>query len=851
LATQFSDFSMPGTASITAWSWNFGDGGASTQPNPGHTYTVSGVYTVSLTVTSSVGADTETKADCITVDAVPSGPTADFSATSRTGAAPLPVQFTDASAAGSAAVTSWSWNFGDGGTSTQQNPSYNYVNPGTYDVSLAVTTSVGSDTETKTGYITAEAPLPIPLQLEKWALVTGAPTYVNMLFQALGSAGIGVTDLGVEDFSVLENSQPVSPAESTIEIRKQDRLPYTFYTVLMLDNSASIGPNLDSIRTAARTLVNGMGAKQQIAVYSFSDSVVPVIEFTGFNGKQAILDAIDAIPLGSPSTDLYGAAIQGAQQWTDQYELSEIAQGALVLLTDGSDTAASSTLEQALSVRSSKRCYTIGLGPEVNASALQSLGNAGYHRLADATQLAAAFAQIQADIDAYVNSFYLLRYSSPKRGADDHSLVLHSVLPYQSNVLTGYFNSGSFYSVMPGVWINDDYSNPDGISQLAMNPGPGQRVTLQAHSYFGTPGIDPDYICASRDPGVVRVISISGGQVIIEAIYPGVASLTIRDTINDFETTVDVTVAAIVPDVSGLPVEEAVAAIEAAGLIVGIATDEYNLDVEAGSVISTSPGAGSAVAAGGLVDMAVSLGEDPNADLILLPGGVPLEMVWIPAGSFQMGRYPDEQDSYQSWEDPQHWVTVPGFWMGKYEVTQAQWQALMGSNPSRFPGANRPVEMVSWNTITETFLPALNEATGQTFRLPSEAEWEYACRAGTTTRFYWGDDPDYTQIDSYAWCGGNSYIGLRIRDVGGKAPNAFGLHDMSGNVWEWCEDDMQGGDYTGAPTDGSAWLLSPRFPLRVTRGGGGLSGGSNCRSAARSGYGPSDADIDIGFRLAR
>lgn len=233
-------------------------------------------------------------------------------------------------------------------------------------------------------------------------------------------------------------------------------------------------------------------------------------------------------------------------------------------------------------------------------------------------------------------------------------------------------------------------------------------------------------------------------------------------------------------------------------------------------------------------------------ETIILPGGVPLVMVWMPAGSFMMGRYPGEQDS-ESYEDPQHWVTFSsGFWMGKYEVTQAQWRAIMGTNPSSFSGDDRPVERVSWNDI-QAFIAALNTATGRTFRLPSEAEWEYACRAGANTRFYWGDDSAYLAIGTYAWYRDNS--GSQTRDVGGKWPNGWGLHDMSGNVWEWCEDDWHA-NYTGAPTNGSAWTDSPRGPYRLNRGGGWLSYGA-CRSASRGFSSPSFVSSGIGFRLVR
>ncbi|MBM3288691.1 MAG: formylglycine-generating enzyme family protein [Candidatus Hydrogenedentes bacterium] len=235
-----------------------------------------------------------------------------------------------------------------------------------------------------------------------------------------------------------------------------------------------------------------------------------------------------------------------------------------------------------------------------------------------------------------------------------------------------------------------------------------------------------------------------------------------------------------------------------------------------------------------------------NTQTIMLPGDVPMDFVWIPAGSFMMGRYTNEQDS-NSDESPQHTVTFAnGFWMGKYEVSQAQWVAVMGNNPSYFTvNLSRPVEQVSWNTI-QTFITAVNALGQGTVHLPTEAQWEYACRAGTTTRFYWGDDASYTQIGSYAWYYDNSSSGTH--SVGLKLPDAWGLYDMSGNVWEWCEDWYHS-SYTGAPTDGSAWV-SPTGSNRVIRGGGWGSY-YGCRSAGRNYYGPSDTNSGIGFRLAR
>ncbi len=229
-------------------------------------------------------------------------------------------------------------------------------------------------------------------------------------------------------------------------------------------------------------------------------------------------------------------------------------------------------------------------------------------------------------------------------------------------------------------------------------------------------------------------------------------------------------------------------------------------------------------------------GEGPITKTVLLPGDVPLEMLWIPAGSFMMGRYPGEVvvdgTLQEEWEYdlPQHAVTIAsGFWMGKYEITNAQWQAITRAIQLEYTGFenrlepevhyfNNPVNAVSWNNI-QLFLAALNEYTGMDFRLPSEAEWEYACRAETTSRFYWGDDPDYTLFDDYAWRYMSEDDGLAERyqkPVGKKKPNAFGLYDMLGNVAEWCEDDWHA-SYTGAPTDATPWIDSPRSQKRVVR----------------------------------
>jgi formylglycine-generating enzyme required for sulfatase activity len=258
---------------------------------------------------------------------------------------------------------------------------------------------------------------------------------------------------------------------------------------------------------------------------------------------------------------------------------------------------------------------------------------------------------------------------------------------------------------------------------------------------------------------------------------------------------------------------------------------------------------------------------------ILLPGDVPLILVQVPAGTFMMGRYSGEQSS-QANEDPQHTVTLPqDLFMGKYPVTQEQWMAVMGSWPSTAPssqyglGDDYPAYNVSWNDA-KNFITALNTHltnTSQgpaTLRLPSEAEWEYACRADTTTRFYFGDslscadDCSDCSTDglagnrsNYMWyCGNNTTTGTK--PVGGKLPNDFGLYDMHGNLYEWIEDDWHT-SYTGAPGDGTVWLDTPRATYRVLRGGSWNSQSNLCRSARRDPETPSYAGEDVGFRVCR
>lgn len=242
-----------------------------------------------------------------------------------------------------------------------------------------------------------------------------------------------------------------------------------------------------------------------------------------------------------------------------------------------------------------------------------------------------------------------------------------------------------------------------------------------------------------------------------------------------------------------------------------------------------------------------------------LGNGVILEMVAIPGGTFIMGS-PDNEEGRSSDESPQHQVNVPPFFMGKYPVTQKQWKAVaalpkvkidLESDPSRFKGDNLPVECVSWNHAQE-FCARLSQLTNKTYRLPSEAEWEYACRGGTTTPFYFGETIS-TDLANY---NGNYTYGNGVKgeyrekttDVGIFPANPCGLYDMCGNIWEWCEDEWHK-NYINAPTDGSAWSDGINNQYMLLRGGSWYLDPRYCRSAYRTYNSPDVSNDDYGFRL--
>ena len=273
----------------------------------------------------------------------------------------------------------------------------------------------------------------------------------------------------------------------------------------------------------------------------------------------------------------------------------------------------------------------------------------------------------------------------------------------------------------------------------------------------------------------------------------------------------------------------------------GYATSRQTVTISEGQTASIS-GALTSTASTSGTNVLSSSSSSPSGNTITIPvkNGISIEMVKVEAGSFNMGATPEMENPWED-EKPVHRVTLTNdYYIGKYEVTQALWQAVMGSNPSNFKGDDLPVEKVSWNDCQD-FISKLNAMTGKRFRLPSEAEWEYAARGGKKSRGYQYSGSN--TLGDVAWYEDNS--GSKTHAVGTKQPNELGIYDMAGNVWEWCQDWY--GSYSSSPQTNPIGAVSGS--RRVRRGGCWCSSASYCCSSYHGSYAPDNRYIGLGLRL--
>ena len=273
----------------------------------------------------------------------------------------------------------------------------------------------------------------------------------------------------------------------------------------------------------------------------------------------------------------------------------------------------------------------------------------------------------------------------------------------------------------------------------------------------------------------------------------------------------------------------------------GYATSRQTVTISEGQTASISGSLTSSTSSSS-TNVLSSSSSSPSGNTITIPvkNGISIEMVKVEAGSFDMGATSEMQNPYSD-EKPVHRVTLTNnYYVGKYEVTQALWQAVMGSNPSSFKGDDLPVEKVSWNDCQD-FVSKLNAMTGKRFRLPTEAEWEYAARGGKKSRGYQYSGSN--TLGDVAWYGDNS--GNKTHAVGTKQPNELGIYDMTGNVWEWCQDWYD--SYSSSPQTNPTGAASESFC--VYRGGGWGNSARYCRTSYRGDYAPDFRDFNLGLRL--
>ncbi len=337
-----------------------------------------------------------------------------------------------------------------------------------------------------------------------------SPSYVNLLYQLTTSAGKGVPNYSsIELYDLLENNSPISLTESLPQIGSLEDIPITIKTVLLLDNSFSVGLNLVDVKNAAIDFVNNKFDEQEIAIYSFSETISLVQDFT--DSKSTLINSINSIGIGPASTNLYGAVIEGMNSFESSYTIDGIVDGFTVLFTDGEDTQGLNSLNEALAARGNKKLFAVGVGQSVDTPTLTQLQNSGLFTPSDFDELPAVFQDIQDDISDYARSFYWLTYISPKRGDNNHTLRISlkgNPNSGSDSFIQTNFNSNGFSPVPPGIYINRSFENLNGISEFELT---SDDQFLNAETLFGF--FTPEYVWSTSNSSIVDVAEDSVNSV--------------------------------------------------------------------------------------------------------------------------------------------------------------------------------------------------------------------------------------------------------------------------------------------------------------------------------------------------
>lgn len=370
------------------------------------------------------------------------------------------------------------------------------------------------------------------VQLEKLNFEAALPSVISVLFKTTDRYGNAVAGLSTSDFQLLEDGQPVSATETSLSIVPHEELPFALKTVIMIDVSSSILPaDLEQIKTAVRSLLvdeagnSTLLPQQQIALYSFNDTVVRLKDFS--TNLPSIISTIDQIQpaIAITPTNLYGAIIEGTSQWTDSFDISQITQGNLIVITDGADTASRYTYNEALQATVNKSVYTLGVGDQIANDVLTNLGTSGSYSLNNFDELGNTLRNINNQVKDTANSFYYLHYASPKRRAEgplaasDHRIQLSLV----NNANTGAastiedtFNSAEFSNVNAEVFISGQSSLE--IQQTAVYRANTRWGPAPTNNYVWTVA-DENGACAvdAQTNSIVHVTGVAEGSCTLSA----------------------------------------------------------------------------------------------------------------------------------------------------------------------------------------------------------------------------------------------------------------------------------------------------------------------------------------------
>lgn len=408
-------------------------------------------------------------------------------------------------------------------------------------------------------------------ELTEFSVEESAPSYVNILFHVMDSNGTPVTSLSTEDFEVLEDDESIQLTESSMQIKVEGEVEYKLYTVIMIDNSMSIGPNLADIKAAAKAYIMAAAdtdsgettGRQYFKIYSFSESfddLMPDCEppCTSFSNDISVINnAIDSIQAEQAlnSTNLYGSIIEGVENWTDAVVGDAAEQGHLLLLTDGTHTYGGTlTLNDALYARGYKKVITVGIGDAIDTDILEQLGNAGFYTINDVDELAddeladeltQRFIEIQTEIDLFANTFYSLKYLSPKIDQLSHKLTLKVKENTNTNdnaEIHSDFSSLFFWGVHKGIYIDDSNIIPSEKSIINVARDSSNEVLFNI--YFGAL-LSPQYsiIANNCDSDIMTMgpaLDTPSKYIISAAAVDDVCNVEVYDSANDFNKLIEI-----------------------------------------------------------------------------------------------------------------------------------------------------------------------------------------------------------------------------------------------------------------------------------------------------------------------